>query len=295
MAASTLSASPSGPSTGKSDEPSFAAPPLFSPMAAPILMPQPASGPPKWIWALLGVGVLAVLGIVVVGVLLLTKKSDPQPPVVAAVTPGVTPVVAPPPAVPGQPPSVNPPPNNGTAQPAVPGVKAEEPKEEKHHKSGGKTKEPKAGAPSSAAPSSTAPAPAAPAAAPKKSGKKDELDDLLNGAAPDKPAPKHSAPKEEPAAGGDSNLPEQLGKNDIVAGMSKVKAKVADCYVQYKVPGMANVGVTIAKNGHVSSASVSGSFAGTPTGSCVEKAVKSATFAPVKGSPTTINYPFMLR
>src|SRR5205823_7365421 len=101
MAASTLSAGPSGPSTGKDNEPSFAAPPLFSPMAAPILMPAPQSGPPKWIWALLGVGVLAVVGIVVVGILLLAKKD--QPPVVA-VAPPIAPVanpLAPPVAPPG--------------------------------------------------------------------------------------------------------------------------------------------------------------------------------------------------
>jgi hypothetical protein len=55
------------------------------------------------------------------------------------------------------------------------------------------------------------------------------------------------------------------------------------------------VSVTIGKNGHVSSASVGGSFAGTPTGDCVAKAVKSATFSPFKGSPQSINYPFMLR
>src|SRR5207248_6714199 len=86
MAASTLSAGPSGPSTGRDNEPSFAAPPLFSPMAAPILMPAPQSGPPKWIWALLGVGVMAVVGIVVLGILLLAKK-EPAP--VVAVAPAV--------------------------------------------------------------------------------------------------------------------------------------------------------------------------------------------------------------
>jgi hypothetical protein len=38
---------------------------------------------------------------------------------------------------------------------------------------------------------------------------------------------------------------------------------------------------------------VSGKFAGTPTGSCVEKAVKSAVFPPSDGFTTP--YPFQLR
>lgn len=76
--------------------------------------------------------------------------------------------------------------------------------------------------------------------------------------------------------------------------MSKIKGKVAACYDLFKVPGLANVSVTIGGNGHVSNASVQGSFAGTPTGSCVEKAVKSASFPKAKNSQT-IQYPFMLR
>jgi hypothetical protein len=136
MAASTLSG-PSGPSGAKGDEPSFAAPPLFSPMAAPILMPAPASGPPKWIWALLGVGVLAVLGIVVVGILLLAKKEPP--PAVAAVTPPVAapPVAAPPVAAPPQPGATTAGAPPAVATPGTPAAKPEEGKKEhkgKHEK-----------------------------------------------------------------------------------------------------------------------------------------------------------------
>jgi hypothetical protein len=195
-----------------------------------------------------------------------------------------------------QPNVVAPPPNPTAQNPAAKPAPGDEPKEEKHHKGNKPGHEPKGAVPTAATP--TAPVAPTQPAAPKPGKKKggDELDDLLNGAAPDKAAPaaKHSAPKEEPAGGGD-NLPDQLGKSDIVSGMQKIKGKVGDCYAQFKVPGMANVAVTIGKNGHVSAATVSGSFAGTPTGSCVERAVKSAGFPPVKGSPTSINYPFMLR
>src|SRR5439155_26517611 len=138
-----------------------------------------------------------------------------------------------------------------------------------------------AGKPEAAAPKADAPA----APAPKKGGKRDELDDLLNNATDksEKPAaaPRKAAAREEsaPSGGGDdASLPETLGKGDIVGGMSKIKPRVGACFDQYKVPGMANVAVTIGGNGKVSSASVTVQFARTPNGDCVSKAAKSASF-----------------
>jgi hypothetical protein len=84
-----------------------------------------------------------------------------------------------------------------------------------------------------------------------------------------------------------------LAKAAVVAGMKGVNGKVAACYAQFKVPGMAMVNVVIAKSGKVSSASVTGKFAGTPTGTCVESAVKTASFPPSDGLTTP--YPFSLR
>src|SRR5262249_57688947 len=46
MAASTLAASPASSSAKGGDEPDIAAAPIFSPIAAPILMPPPPSRPP---------------------------------------------------------------------------------------------------------------------------------------------------------------------------------------------------------------------------------------------------------
>ena len=86
---------------------------------------------------------------------------------------------------------------------------------------------------------------------------------------------------------------ENLRKSAVVAGMNSVKPKVNDCYTQFKVPGMAMVNVVISPSGKVSSATVTGKFAGTPTGSCVEGAVKSASFPPSEGLSTP--YPFNLR
>ena len=84
-----------------------------------------------------------------------------------------------------------------------------------------------------------------------------------------------------------------LAKGAVVAGMNSVKPKVAACYNEFKVQGMAMVNVVIGKSGKVTSATVTGKFAGTPTGACVEKAVKSASFPPSDGLQTP--YPFQLK
>jgi len=313
MAASTLAASPStgsGPSARGEELPGLGAAPVFSPMAAPILMPAAPSGPPKWMWAILGVGVMAVLGIVVVGVLLLTRKPEAAaPPTVAANTPAAAAAGAP--AAAGTQPAAaaaaagTQPAAAGT-QPAAAGNPSAPVAQAEEKKHGAKSSAPKEHgtklakaetAPKSESPkAAAAEAPAAPA--PKKGGKRDALDDLLNDASPEsKPAPKKAAAAREESSGGgeDSSLPDQLDKGQIVNGMQKIKSRVSSCFDQFKVPGMANVAVTIAGSGRVSSSNVTGQFAGTPTGDCVAKAVKGASFPKFKGSPQSIVYPFILR
>lgn len=315
MAASTLAASPSSPSGSSSSKgdnlPGLGAAPVFSPMAAPILMPAAPSGPPKWMWAILGVGVMAVLGIVVVGILLLTRK--PAEPQVAALPPGTVQPGAPTAAVPGAPAAAGTQPAAAGTQPAAAGTQPSTPsaavaqsdkEEKKHSGKGGAPKEHGTHvAKAETAPSKSeaaAPKAEAPAAPAPKKGKHDALDDLLNDASPsEKPAAKRERPaaREEASSGGgeDSSLPDQLDKGQIVSGMQKIKSRVGSCFDQFKVPGMANVAVTIGGSGRVSSASVTGQFAGTPTGDCVAKAAKSASFPKFKGSPQSIVYPFILR
>ena len=296
MAASTLAAGPSTSSNSSrpDDLPPLAAPPIFSPMAAPIMMAAPSQGMPKYMYAVLGIGGLLVVCFIVVTVLILTKK-DPvvvaPPPVVTQPVAVNTPPVKAGPAVPGDVKGTSPTPAETAKADAPPA--ADEPKEKgkkpsssgkPHAETGKKAEKPQAAAPE------VAPPPTKPAATKKG---KDDLDDLLNQASP---GSKKSAPaaKEKEPAGGD-DLPDQLGKAEIVGGMKKVSGKVADCYNQFKVPGMASVSVTIAKSGSVSSANVGGAFAGTPTGSCVERAVKSGSFPKFKGPSQTITYPFVLR
>jgi predicted Zn finger-like uncharacterized protein len=307
MAASTLGSSSSLGSSfggGGDDLPAFGS---FSP-AAPVLLALPtSSGPPKWIYPVIGVAVLLVGAIGVMAYKILAKPVTPEvatapvaaePAAPAKAAPGSAPVAAntPPPAAPTKIAEENLPPRE-EAKPA----EAKTESKGEHHKGHGERadrgdKADRAGKDSGkGAKAAAAPAVAAPAPVPvEKKPVKGSLDDLLEGALSHKPAPAakprvtdEDSPRAAPASSG------PLAKSAVVAGMNSVKGKVGDCYNQFKVPGMAMVNVVIGKNGHVSSATVSGKFAGTPTGSCVEKAVKSASFPPSDGFTTP--YPFQLK
>ena len=102
-------------------------------------------------------------------------------------------------------------------------------------------------------------------------------------------------PRGDPPFSGDKGLPQTLGRAQIHAGMRAIKRRLQGCYARYKTPGLANVQVTIGRNGRVSSARTKGMFAGTPTGACVQVAARSARFDRFKGAPITITYPFILR
>ena len=58
--------------------------------------------------------------------------------------------------------------------------------------------------------------------------------------------------------------------------------------------GTAQLDITVADTGFVTSAVVGGDFAGTPEGSCIARAVRSAQFAPFKKPRFRLIYPFSL-
>jgi hypothetical protein len=103
--------------------------------------------------------------------------------------------------------------------------------------------------------------------------------------------PTDDAPSTQPAPVA-TTLP-QLEKSDIVKAMMAVQPKVTDCYNQYKVPGTAMLMLTLARSGRVTDVSTGGKFAGTPTGSCLESAVRSAKLPPTETK--SFHYPFTLR
>jgi len=94
-------------------------------------------------------------------------------------------------------------------------------------------------------------------------------------------------------------VPERTSKNALsklalVQGMNAVRPLILACYERYGVPGTAMVDVRIARSGRVSSAVVrTGTFARTPTGTCIAKAVRTAGFPRSDGLSTP--YPFQLR
>jgi len=86
-----------------------------------------------------------------------------------------------------------------------------------------------------------------------------------------------------------------LAQYQIQWGMHGVKGNVKRCYDRFKLPGLANVQVKIERSGRVSAAQVKGMFAGTPTGNCVQSALRRARFQRFTSDPITITYPFILR
>jgi hypothetical protein len=100
--------------------------------------------------------------------------------------------------------------------------------------------------------------------------------------------PEHSQAQPPPAPEAD---PSRLAKKDIQQGIEAVREQVTACFTRFQVPGTAKVEFVIAPEGQVTSARVTGEFAHTPTGRCVEGAVRKAAFRRTSFS-TTVNYPF---
>jgi predicted Zn finger-like uncharacterized protein len=303
MAASTLG-SPAesrgfGGGTGGSsigdDLPAFGA---FSP-AAPVLFPLSSnSGPPKWIYPLIIVMVGLVGGIVFMAWKVMSAKPAMLVETVQAPAPAPTEPVKTGPAA-AEPGSAKPstiaeenlPPREGSAEAkGEKSDKAEKSEKSEHHHGKGKEggKKTSGGDEKKGGTAVAAAEPVVPKAA------KGSLDDLIDGAVTSrKGSGRPRVSDDDPSAKKADASSGPLAKSAVVAGMNSVKGKVADCYNQFKVQGMAMVNVVIGKSGKVSSATVSGKFAGTPTGSCVEKAVKSAVFPPSDGFTTP--YPFQLK
>jgi predicted Zn finger-like uncharacterized protein len=290
MAARTIGESGRDDAFGGSDSlPTFSTP-QFSPVA-PVFLPMASSGPPKWVYPVLGVlgiGIVA-LGFGIYKVVSVPPPPPPAPPqiVVPALVPAPAAAAAAAPT-PGAP---------AAAQPAKPVVTEEKPGEEKaateKKKSSGKGGRSVAKAPTesgaSAKGAQSAPEPvAAPTPAPAKPKKSASIDDLLDSVNTNRRGGDEPKPKKVVTA---AALP-PLSQSDIVSAMKAVQPRVKECYNQYKVAGIANVSISISKGGRIASATVTGKFAGTPSGTCVEAAAKAAKFPPCEAM--SFPWPFQL-
>jgi predicted Zn finger-like uncharacterized protein len=271
------------------DLPAFGAP-QFSPVSPVLLQPlATSSGPPKWVYGLVVLGLVILAGM---GFMAYRLMSPPPPVAESAPTAAPAPVASIPAAAEAPIPAAVKP----SSPPVTPPPSAEEklpPREE----AAGKARPAAAGAkkPVAGAQPAAGGAAAAPRAEEKKpeapAKPKDSLDDLLAGALGGKKpaaAPVAAArPKEEEPKPADKALG-NLTREDIVKGMTPVIPKAKDCYKQFKVPGNADAYITVGKTGKVTDVKVRGKFAGTPTGSCVEDAVKGAKFRENDG----MNFPY---
>lgn len=296
--------------TGATAAPQNSILPMFTPaVMAPVLVPVRRNGPPAWLRIFIVGSVLALAGALAVLAVYLYRspraRTSAPAPIAAPVAPSAVPaapataaaLVAPAPAprvvgpaAPAAQPSL-------AAAPA--GPKAVTPATSRSQAS---TRRHSAPAPVAAAVApAPAPKPAEPVAPappsqrakpPKTAGGSDvDLDGLINAAV--------GSDSGRSARGGTANttetLPEHLTRNDILTGVRSVQSRVAICYGQYHVPGTAMVNLNIAPTGKVESANVVGALAGTPSGDCVTKAARAATFARFSGPAMSVQYPFVLR
>jgi hypothetical protein len=83
-----------------------------------------------------------------------------------------------------------------------------------------------------------------------------------------------------------------LSTDDIKRGMTAVAGKAKACF--NGTQGLAALRLTVAPSGRVVKAAVTGMFAGSPTGACVERAAGAARFPPWDGGPQSFNYSYLL-
>lgn len=99
-----------------------------------------------------------------------------------------------------------------------------------------------------------------------------------------------AAPATDPAA------PDELDKAAIVEGMGKAKRYVGDCFDRYKIPGRADVVLTVLRSGRPANVFVRGDFADSQLGDCVADAIAAhASFRQYTGALKQVVYPFILR
>ncbi|MCA9580888.1 MAG: zinc-ribbon domain-containing protein [Myxococcales bacterium] len=265
-------------------------------LGAPVLTPvRDDSSNKKLLLIAIGVGGLLVVGLVVALVLALTGKdepiasTEPQP-----IVPGNgAPNAAPDPAAPGSGA------NSGTEDKGAAAAKsadqddsaakAEEEEDEDDDSPSGQSRA-RARAKRRSAPARSADPDPAPAPAPSKpSRSNDSIDDLLNGAI-GTGGTKSSAAK---AAAPDPSLPAKPSRNDVLSALRSVEGRVKACGKGEH--GVAKTAVTVSgSTGRVTSAVVSGQFSGTPVGSCVAKAVRTAKFPKFRESSFSVNFPYSI-
>ena len=275
--------------------------PVFAPVAPAVLVPTAqAEGVPKWVWALVGVGGVSIVGLII---FLIVFLSGPSPQTVAT-GPGVGTNVAGPAGTTSTGTKPEPGTTVGTSAPTetkptgtTPGktepTAKTEPAGKDGSSSGSKSTKSTKVSDKSKATASAKETPAAPEKAgpgkapdeapppPKKAAEKpkaakDDLDSLLDTAS--------SGSGGKPKAAEKKDLPETLDRSVI---MSTLKgANFASCKAE-GASGVVPVKLVIGRNGRVSEAS--------GPNDCVVKVVKGTKFPEFSGDPMSLTYPALIR
>jgi hypothetical protein len=87
-------------------------------------------------------------------------------------------------------------------------------------------------------------------------------------------------------------LPDIPSREDVISALEPLRGAIGDCVQGRR--GVAQLDITVASTGSVSHAVVGGDFAGTPEGSCIARATRTAQFTPFKKPRFRVIYPFGL-
>ena len=90
-------------------------------------------------------------------------------------------------------------------------------------------------------------------------------------------------------------LPVRLRRAEVVAALAPARQAAQRCFETFGVAGVAPVRIAVRADGGVEQAAADGLFAGTPTGACLERAVRAIRFPATQRPRTRIRYPFVLR
>jgi hypothetical protein len=100
------------------------------------------------------------------------------------------------------------------------------------------------------------------------------------------------APSARAGAEADQNLPELPARDDIKRAFEALRPALEACSADAHGTTFANV--TINGNGQVSYSTVEGAFAGSPQGSCMARALRSASFPRFASASLKVRFPFVL-
>jgi hypothetical protein len=86
-----------------------------------------------------------------------------------------------------------------------------------------------------------------------------------------------------------------LSMTAIKDAMKPVVLAGAQCFSQFAIAGSAKIKLTVNGDGTIAKYEQQGDFVGTPTGECIDKAIKNVSFPKVKKPQTSFTFPLQLK